>query len=109
MKNEKKVTQEWNEENVTHLLELYDNGEGESVATIAAELGVTVPRVRGKLVAEGVYVKQAPKAVGGASPVRKIQIVQQIAEKTGIGMDVLESLEKGNKNALEALSEYLSK
>lgn len=50
-----------------------------------------------------VYVADVKASVGGASSVRKSQLVKAIAEKHGLDFETIESLEKANKGALEAL------
>lgn len=97
----------WSPEMTETLVTRYAQGEGASLETIAKELGKTVPAVRSKLVSEGVYVKQTPRAVGGASPVRKIALVKQLASALEVEFETVESLEKASKPALEALLEAL--
>jgi hypothetical protein len=74
--------------------------QGVEIETIATEAGKTVAAVRSKLVSLGVYQKQEAKAVGGASSVRKIQLVKQIAESLNQEIEAIESLEKASKEAL---------
>lgn len=98
----------WNDEVTAQAVEMYNGGEGQALEAIAKTLDKTVPAVRSKLVAEGVYVKQAPRSVGGASPVRKIALVKQLATALGVEFDEVESLEKASKSALEAVLDALN-
>ena len=101
-----KVTSKaWSAELTATLVSGYTGGK--AVEELAKELGKTVPSVRSKLVAEGVYVKQEPRAVGGASPVRKIALVKQLANELELELSELESLEKASKPALELLLKAL--
>lgn len=98
----------WNETNVEQLKAAY-KGDNTALASIGQELGgATIAQVRGKLVTEGVYTPNAPRATGGASPVRKIQIVEQIAAAIGEELEAVESLEKANKSTLEMLAKFLA-
>lgn len=98
----------WNDEVTAKAVEMYNGGEGQELDAIAKAIGKTVPAVRSKLVAEGVYVKKTPRAVGGASPVRKIALVKQLSNALGVDFDTIESLEKASKPALEALLDALN-
>jgi len=84
---------------VTAIVSQYQSGV--SLEEIAKETGKSVPMIRSKLVSEKVYKAQAKKSVGGASPVRKAHLVQQIADKLEI--EGLASFEKGSKADLEAM------
>ena len=95
----------WTQEVTAKAVEMY--AAKTELSAIAKELGKTVPSVRSKLVAEGVYVKQESRAVGGASPVRKIALVKQLAEALELELTELESLEKASKPALELLLEKM--
>ena len=103
----KSTSKAWSPELTATLVSGYAEGTGKDVATLAKELGKTVPAVRSKLVSEGVYVKQEPRAVGGASPVRKIALVKQLANELELELSELESLEKASKPALELLLKAL--
>ena len=94
----------WSAETVEKLTAAYN---GSNIEQVAKELGKTVPAVRSKLVSLGVYQKQEPRAVGGASAVRKLQLVKQLAEKLGVELEEVESLEKAKKETLEMLVAFL--
>ena len=76
--------------------------DGSTLQEIATAVGKTVPMIRSKLVSEKVYKAQEKKAVGGASPVRKSQIVDMIEARLGGGIS-LETLGKGSKVELQGL------
>ena len=98
----------WSVEAVALLTEKYAGGEGASVAELAKELGKSEQAVRGKLVNLGVYKTQEKRAVGGASSVRKTQLVKVLAEKLGVTAAELESLEAAKKETLQLLIEKLT-
>jgi hypothetical protein len=95
----------WSAETVAVLTENYP---AMTVEALAQKLGKSVPAVRSKLVSLKVYQKQEPRAVGGASSVRKIQLVKQLAEALQVEMEKVESLEKASKEALQLLLECLT-
>jgi len=76
--------------------------EGVAIATIAKDMGKTIPQVRGKLVAEGVYVAKAKSASPSVSrAVRKITLVQAISDL--LGVEEVTSFEKASKSDLETI------
>ena len=93
-------TVNWTPEVTAKAVEAYTNGT--EIEAIAKDLGKTVPSVRSKLVAEGVYVAKAAKTA--ANTTRKIEYVKALEALTGLTN--LESLEKANREALEALTNY---
>jgi hypothetical protein len=89
---------------VARLHEGYDGSASDAerkaqVAELAAEVGRSEASVRAKLTSEGIYVPYA-KAPAGKNSVRKAALVAAIAEKLGVHVEVVESLEKANKVAL---------
>jgi|TARA_B110000908_G_scaffold83714_1_gene100162 hypothetical protein len=92
-------------EQITLITEHYQAGV--SLEEIAEQTGRTVPMIRSKLVAEKVYVAKAAvrKTASGAKTVRKIELVSEIVELTGI--DALESFEKATKQDLQSLLTFL--
>lgn len=104
----------WNEETTTQLVTAYnaalEANKGEALSTeqlekVASAVDTTINSARQKLVTEKVYVApEASAKVGNPSTTRKSQIVQRIANATGLDLD---SLEKGNKGELEALQAYI--
>ena len=91
-------------EMVARLHAVYDGSATEAerdaqIAALADELGKSPASIRAKLTHEGIYVPKA-KAPAGKASVKKAVIVAAIAEKLGVHVEVVESLEKANKTAL---------
>ncbi len=98
----------WSAEVVAALTAAY--AENKDVKALAAQFGKTESAVRGKLVSLGVYVKKEAAAAGSASTAnRKVTVVKQIAQNLGLAVEVIESLEKANKEALEAVLKATTK
>ena len=74
---------------------------GTSVELIALRLGKSARSIVAKLSREKVYVAKAKASV---VRVTKATLIAQIAAKAGVAQDVLKSLEKADKAALEALA-----
>ena len=83
-----------------------DEARKEQVAALAGELGKSAGSIRAKLTREGIYVA-LNKAPAGKAPVRKAQIVQVIADKLDVDVDVIGSLEKATKNTLIRIANAL--
>jgi len=104
----------WTEENTAKLSTAYAaaikaNGgkalEPAAFKALAYDSDVTEHSARQKLVSMGEYISPEAKAkVGNPSATRKIEVVKQIAETTGLTVD---SLEKANKGELEALAAFV--
>lgn len=71
--------------------------------------GKTAAAVRSKLVSLGVYEKNDPRAVGGASSVRKLHVVRAIETMLSAPRESLASFEKAKKEELELLANFLIK
>lgn len=79
--------------------------EPKQLKSLAQQFDVTENSVRQKLVSMDEYIAPEAKAkVGNPSATRKIQVVEQIANATGLELD---SLEKANKAELEALAQFV--
>lgn len=94
----------YTESMVARLHEGYDGSATDEVRKaqvkeLAAELGKNEASIRAKLTSEGLYVPLA-KAPAGKNTVRKATLVAAIAEKLGVHVETVESLEKANKVAL---------
>ena len=79
------------------------------VDEIAAELDAPVRSVIAKLSALGIYKKKQYRNKRGEVPVKKEEYIQRIAELLEVNIDILESLEKANKNVLQILEKALKK
>ena len=99
----------WSNELTAQLVAAYTAAEkdNEQLETIAKDMGKTVAAVRSKLVSLGEYQKpEQARKVGGASAVRKMTLVRQIQDATGI--ESLDSFEKASKAHLQALVDFLT-
>lgn len=92
-----------------------DYQAGMSVAEIAAALasandGIAPPErsVIAKLSSLGVYKKKVYTTKRGEVPIKKEEYIERIAVKLKVAPDVLESLEKVNKNVLAMLDNALA-
>ena len=87
---------------------ILDYNSGIPVAQIAQELGVPERSVIAKLASLGVYKKKEYLTKQGETPVKKEEYVERIAKLLGQNVELLESLEKVNKNVLKMLEVALS-
>jgi len=83
--------------------------EGTDTKTIADQLGVPERSVIAKLSALGIYKKKEYRTKRGEVPVKKEEYIQRIADQLNCSVDILESLEKANKNVLRLIQEALVK
>ncbi len=78
------------------------------VLAIAKELDVPERSVIAKLSSIGVYQKKTYVNKRGEIPVKKSEHIEQIAQLLDCDLELLESLEKVNKNVLVMISTALS-
>jgi Mn-dependent DtxR family transcriptional regulator len=78
-----------------------------TVQALAQELGVPQRSVIAKLSSLGVYQKKVYLTKRGETPVKKDQLIDQIATKLGVNPEVLDSLEKSNKVVLQLILSHL--
>lgn len=78
-----------------------------SVDDIAAGLDVPVRSVIAKLSSLGVYKKKQYTNKRGELPVKKEEYIERIGALLDVNLDLLESLEKVNKNVLVLLEAAL--
>lgn len=76
---------------------------GRTVESLAQEVGRSVRSVVAKLAQVGVYKAREAQT---KTRVTKEVLVAQIAARTGIDRDLLQSMEKCDKAALQALADY---
>ena len=105
-------TENYTAEMTTELVEAYTKAETtearSAIVTFYAEkFGKTVNSVRAKLTREKVYVAKAYTNKKGEKPVKKDAMVTVIAGKLGMTVEACDSLEKVNKNVLEAIVKAL--
>ena len=77
------------------------------VDDIAAELDVPIRSVIAKLSSLGVYKKKQYTNKRGELPVKKEEYIERIGALLDVNLDLLESLEKVNKNVLVMLEAAL--
>ena len=75
---------------------------GDSVEVLALAVGKSVRSVVAKLSREGAYISKTKEA--GKTHVTKSDLIAQIAEKFGVEVETLASLEKATKEALGILA-----
>lgn len=78
------------------------------VLAIARELDVPERSVIAKLSSVGVYQKKSYVNKRGETPVKKSEHIEQIATLLDCDLELLESLEKVNKNVLVMIQKALS-
>jgi len=89
-------------------------GTGASAAQIAAaltlELGESVPErsIIAKLSSLGIYRKKTYLTKRGETPVKKEEYITRIAKLLDVNAEILESLEKVNKNVLQLIASALT-
>lgn len=86
---------------------LADYANEVSVDAIAAELDVPVRSVIAKLSSLGVYKKKQYTNKRGEVPIKKEEYIERIGALLDVNLDLLESLEKVNKNVLVMLETAL--
>lgn len=84
-----------------------DYTEGVPAEQIALELDVPKRSVIAKLSSLGVYKKKEYLTKRGDIPVKKEEYVERIAVLLGVNIEILESLEKVNKNVLALIEKSL--
>lgn len=83
--------------------------QGVPVEELALQLGVPARSVIAKLSSLGIYVKKGYVNKQGFPPQKKEVYVENIAKLLGVDLEILESLEKVNKNVLKLLEAALSR
>jgi transcriptional antiterminator len=83
----------------------YENGV--SVTDLADQLGTTERSIRAKLASLGLYKKKEYTNKLGQAPVKKEEYVDRIAKILQVNVELLDSLEKANKNVLKLIEAAL--
>ena len=89
------------------LLALYKAGS--TVPEISAKFSVPERSIIAKLSSLGVYQRKVYTNKRGEPPIKKEAYIERIAELMQVNLDLLESLEKCNKNVLQLLETALQK
>ena len=79
----------------------------DTVEEIAQKLGVPNRSVIAKLSSLGVYQKKVYLTKRGEVPVKKEELIEDIAQKLGVNTEILDSLEKCNKGVLALILSHL--
>jgi hypothetical protein len=94
-------------DNPTTLKLIADYNAGVSVEQLALELEVPQRSIIAKLASLGVYKKKVYLNKLDEVPVKKEEYVEKIAKLLDVNVELLESLEKANKNVLKMLEAAL--
>ena len=94
------IAQNYTPEMTAEVVKAYQAGE--TVEAIAERTGKTVKSIVAKLSREGVYVAKT-KSKGVQGP-RKAELITEIAHSIGTNEELIESLEKATKEALELIA-----
>jgi transposase-like protein len=92
--------QNYSPEMTKQIVEAYQNGQ--TVEAIAEQTGKSPRSIVAKLSREGVY--QAKTKARGVNLVRKADLITEIAHSIGTNEELIESLEKATKEALELIA-----
>lgn len=87
-------------EMTVQVVEAYKSGQ--TAEQIAKETGKSTRSIVAKLAREGVY--QAKTKAKGTQTVRKAELITEIAFAIGTNEELIESLEKATKEALELIA-----
>ena len=98
----------YDHETTTKLLELYNSGQGASVTELALQFDVPERSIIAKLASLGIYNKKKYVDKQGNPPVKKEEYIERIAKLLQTNVELLESLEKVNKNVLKMLEDALT-
>ena len=94
------TVQNYTPEMTKTVVEAYQSGQ--TVEQIAAETGKSTRSIVAKLSREGVY--QAKNKTKNTNLVRKADLITEIAFSIGTNEELIESLEKATKEALELIA-----
>lgn len=97
----------YDKETTDLLVKLYDGGNGTKIPELAAQLSVPERSIIAKLSSLGLYKKAPYVNKNGEPPIKKEAYIERIAEALEVNLELLESLEKCNKNVLKLLLEAL--
>ena len=82
---------------------------GETVDSLALKLNVPRRSIITKLSYLKVYKRPGYKNKQGETPVSKAQLLTELADLLEVDIEIIDSLEKANKNVLKLLKDRLSK
>ena len=98
----------YTDENVSEMENVYksattDTERALAVKALASKIGKTVNSIRAKLSKMGIYIKPKPTNKAGVATIRKNTLVDIISAVTGKDAELMGSLEKSTKFALESI------
>lgn len=85
-----------------------DYKQGVPITLLAEQFGTNDRSIRAKLASLGIYSKKKYTNKRGEPPVKKEEYVDRIANLLNVNVELLESLEKVNKNVLILLEVALT-
>ena len=98
----------YSDEQVQLMVEKYNlTPSRETVEALAEEFDKSAKSIIGKLAREGVYQKAVYVSKTGETPITKIEIVREIAERLGLNETHLTGLEKSPKGVLKILCDNI--
>lgn len=98
----------YTKEQAQYMVNVYSkNPSRETVEKLAEEMGKSIKSIIGKLSREGVYRREVYRTKLGETPIRKIDIVNEIAEQLNVDSEDLKGLEKTPKHVLKLLERCL--
>ena len=95
----------YDKENTEKLIQLYK--EHQDAQIVADLLGVPKRSAVAKLTSLGLYKRVEYTSKSGERPVKKEEYIERIAELLEVSIEIIESLEKANKNVLILLEKAL--
>jgi len=95
----------YDKETTDKLINLYKSGI--PVGEISTQFSVPERSVIAKLSSLGVYQRKEYKNKRGETPIKKEEYIERIAKLMMVNLDLLESLEKANKNVLALIERSL--
>lgn len=98
----------YDKETTDLLVKLYDGGNGTKIPELAAQLSVPERSIIAKLSSLGLYKKAPYVNKQGLPPVKKEEYIDRIAQALQVNVELLDSLEKCNKNVLKLIEEALA-
>lgn len=101
------MPQRYTQEQIKHMVELYQQGQGATAQQIAEHYGVPIRSVIAKLSSLGVYKRKQYLNKQGLPPKSKQDQIEEIAKLLGCDSLRLESLEKVNKPVLDLIIKHL--
>lgn len=93
----------YTKEEESYLLEAYSGAEDKQLVIdeLASQLSKSRRSIIGKLSRLGIYEKKVYLTKRGESPVTKLELVHQLADKLSLKVEKLEGLEKAPKEVLK--------